>query len=278
MIQDGFIKSLVSRFHLDAASIEAPMDPHQVLEKGHEDHAADKNLREQYQSLIGSLPWPSITTRLDISFAVTMLPRFPGNPTQEHLSAAKRVLGYLKGSQNTGLLIDGCKTPTPEAFTHANYGGSPGDRRSVGADLLTLGGNPIAWKTGKQSIITTSSTEAEYGSLSLPTKEVITAARFLQGFMALEPHVNFPLTIWEDNVPAIKTALNEGASAHRTRHMDIRFHFIRQEVQEQRIDIQCVPTDQQLADGLTKALTKAPFQRFCDLVNLQDCSHRMHST
>ena len=113
MIQDGFIKSLVSRFHLeDAASIETPMDPHQVLEKAHEDYAEDKNLREQYQSLIGSLLWPSIITRLDISFAVTMLSRFLGNPTQEHLSAAKRVLRYLKGSQNTGLLIDGSKTPT----------------------------------------------------------------------------------------------------------------------------------------------------------------------
>ena len=269
MLQDAYINSLAGKYNLQDCSLsEIPMDCSTTLFKAGEDYQASDNLKQRYQSLIGALMWPSVVTRIDIAYSVGILSRFLTNPTEEHLAAAYKVLRYLVHSASHGLEIDGTRPLQLEAYTDASYGGTEEDRRSVGGYLLTLCGSPITWKTGRQPIITTSSTEAEYVALSLTAKEVITTARFLQGFKTVD--MQFPVTIHEDNQPSIKIALNENGSAKRTRHMDIRFHFIRQEVNAGKIKIEWIPTAKQAADGLTKSLPKVAFQKFTSLARLVD--------
>ena len=121
----------------------------------------------------------------------------------------------------------------------------------------------------KQKIITTSTVEAEYVGLSDATKEVVAITHFLQGFNALSNAVTWPVTIYEDNKSSIKMALNtNGDAAKRARHIDIRHHFIRQEITEGRINVEWVSTTDQAAGGLTKALTRQQFDHFKGLVGL----------
>ena len=108
-------------------------------------------------------------------------------------------------------------------------------------------------------------------ALSLATKEVIVMARFLQSFNG--NLVTFPITVYEDSQPSTKIAMNTAGAASRTRHIDIRYHYIRQEILAGKINLQWVHTTQQAADGLTKALGKTSFRRFRGLVCLVDCSN-----
>ena len=270
ILQDGYIASLAKRFNMeDCRPIDTPIDPNVSFTKATDDHTADPNMKNMYQSLIGGLMWPSIISRIDISFATTMLSRFLPNPTEIHISAALRVLRYLISTPDTGLLLDGSSDMTLRAYVDASFGGNADDRRSVGGYVIMLGSSPIAWKSGKQPLVTTSTAEAEYVALSLTTKEVIATARFLQGFDALANTVTWPITIFEDNEPSIKMALStNGDAAKRTRHIDIRYHFIRQEIAEGRINVEWVSTTDQAADGLTKALNGQQFEHFKGLIGL----------
>jgi hypothetical protein len=181
------------------------------------------------------------------------------------------VLKYYIGTKDCGISFTGSPTEDLDlrGYADAAWADDIDNRRSTGGFLFTLAGGPILWKSGRQPIVTLSSTEAEYVALTLAAKE----AKFIGGLLADLQYGGpiFPVHIYEDNRPAIDISKRPFVDG-RTKHIDVRYHFIRQEVDHGMISVEWVPTNQQVADGLTKALDRIKHERFVKQLNLVDCA------
>ncbi|GMF22448.1 unnamed protein product [Phytophthora lilii] len=168
-----------------------------------------------------------------------------------HWRAAIRVLRYLKSTREYGIVYEGGSgTVTVEAYTDADWGSNLDDRRSVSGVMVMMGNAPVVFKSKFQRTVALSSAEAEYVALSLCTQEVLWTRVMLQDMGQKQ---NGGTQIWEDNQGAIALASNAGYHA-RTKHVDIRHHFERENVERRTVKIDYVDTKRQLADTLTKAL------------------------
>jgi hypothetical protein len=208
-----------------------------------------------YRSVIGALQY-LLHTRPDMVFSVGYLSRFMEAPYEDHLITVKRVLRYLAGTQGHGLHYARHTKGPPRlvGYSDANLGGDIDDRKSTSGIVFFLGGNPITWQATKQRIVALSSCEAEY---------VAAAAAACQGWLArlLTDMVGTEYGVSEllvDNQSAI--ALSKNPVFHeRSKHIDVRYHFIRDCVDEGSINIDYTATENQLADILTKALGRIRF-------------------
>ncbi|KAG3031009.1 hypothetical protein PC120_g3394 [Phytophthora cactorum] len=187
-----------------------------------------------YRSLIGCLMYFTTCTRPDIAYVVTKLSRFLENPGLQHWKAAVRVLRYLKSTGEHGIVYQrGSGEATAQAFMDADWGSNIYDRRFVSGRTVAL-----------------SSAEAEYMALNLCTQEVLWTCAMLMDM----GHEQVGATrVWEDNQGAIALASNAGYHA-RTKHVDTRHHFIRENVERGTLKVDYIDTTRQLADMLTKAL------------------------
>ncbi len=205
----------------------------------------------KYQKLVGSLVYLSTTTRPDITFAVTFLSRNMSNPSIEHWTTAKRILRYLRGTQNVGITLRKGSN-TLQAYADADLGGDKTSARSTSGTLLLYGDSPIKWKSKLQSTVAQSTTEAEYYALTEATKDLEWGASLLEN---IKIQFKTPLTLYGDNQSAIKFANNSNFQS-RMRHVNLRHHFLKERVQTGRLCLTYVKSDDNLADGLTKALQK----------------------
>jgi transposase InsO family protein len=210
-----------------------------------------------YRSLVGALHYLTFT-RPDLLFAVHQVCQFMQAPTDIHLTAAKRILRYVRGTIDHGLFY----TPGPislSAFSDADWAGDPNDRRSTSGLLVFLGNNPITWSAKKQLTVSRSSTEAEYRALASASAELCwlcTLAKDL-GLYLYDPPI-----LWCDNVSALAIASNPVFHA-RTKHIEVDFHFIRERVLRKDLQVKFVSTVDQLADIFTKGLPSPRFQDLC---------------
>jgi hypothetical protein len=210
----------------------------------------------EFKSTVGSLRY-LIHTRPDITFAVGYLSRFMEQPTKEHQAAAKHVLRYIAGT-----LRFGCWYPkrTEEAhllgYTDSDHAGDQDDRKSTSGAFFFLGSSPISWRTQKQKIVALSSCEAEYVAGTGGACQGIWLARLL-GELTDEDTRSFELFI--DNQSAISLCKNP-VFHDRSKHIDLRYHFIRECVEKGKVEVKYVSTDDQLADILTKPLGRVRFQ------------------
>ncbi|RVW72304.1 Retrovirus-related Pol polyprotein from transposon RE1 [Vitis vinifera] len=208
----------------------------------------------QYRSVVGALQYLTIT-RLDIAFAVNKACQFMQQPTSAHWLSVKRILRYLKGTMQDGLLLSPSTNLTIEGFSDADWGAQPDDRRSSSGYLVYLGGNLVSWSSTKQKVVSRSSAESEYRALALATAEIIWMQALLQELCVPIPAI--PL-LWYDNINAYHMAKNPVFHA-RTKHIEIDLHFIRDQVIRGKIQLHFVPTEDQPADILTKHLTSSRF-------------------
>jgi hypothetical protein len=212
----------------------------------------------EYRHIVGALQYVTLT-RPDIAYSVNQLCQHMHVPTSVHLTVAKRVLRYLKGSINLGLQY-GKGSLTITSYCDSDWAGNPDDRRSTTGFGIFFGPNLISWSAKKQHVVSRSSTEAEYRSLSL-----ITAEMFWIQMLLKELHISLssPLTIWCDNSGGIALASNPIFHA-RTKHIEVDVHFVREKVLNRDIQIHHLSTLEQVADIFTKGHTAA---RFCFLRN-----------
>jgi hypothetical protein len=209
-----------------------------------------------YRSLVGALHYLTFT-RPDLSFAVHQVCQFMNAPTDLHLTAAKRILRYVRGTLDHGLFY----TPGPitlSAFTDADWAGDPDDRRSTSGLVVFLGHNPVTWSAKKQLTVSRSSTEAEYRALASASAELCWLRTLVKD---LGIYLYHPPILWCDNVSALAIASNPVFHA-RTKHIEVDFHFIRERVLRKDLQVKFVSTLDQLADIFTKGL---PSHRFQDL-------------
>ncbi|XP_036341059.1 secreted RxLR effector protein 161-like [Rhagoletis pomonella] len=205
--------------------------------------------RYPYQRLIGALMYLAVTTRPDIAFAVNYMSQFNTNYNGQHWKAAKRILRYLNGTRNYGLLY----TQNNKALygvVDADWGANLIDRRSYSGYAFILAGAAVSWEARKQRTVALSSTEAEYMAMTEATKE----AMYLQGILK-DLGICCPnFTIFNDSQSAQKLIQCLGYSS-RTKHINVRHHFVKECYQSGKIALTYMPTEDMPADVFTKSLS-----------------------
>jgi hypothetical protein len=212
--------------------------------------------RGEYLKLLGKLSYLAVMTRPDIAFAVNRLAQKSMSPTVNNWTALKRVLRYVSGTIHYRLKYSG-NNATVIGYSDADWAGCVDTRRSTSGYVFTFAGAAISWRSNKQPVVALSSTEAEYIAGTLATQEAV-YLKFL--FRDLGFNVSVPTTLCIDNQGAIALGKNY-ISNKRTKHIDIRFHFIREKVHDGTIVLQPIPTLEMPADCLTKPLGPQKFLR-----------------
>ena len=227
-----------------------------------------------YRSVIGKLNFLEKSTRPDISVSVHQCARFTEHPRKCHAEAVKRIGRYLLGTRDKGIIIDPNSPWHFECWVDADYAGNwryenahvdPMTSKSRSGWIVRFAGAPITWASKMQTITALSTTEAEYIALSTSLREVIPLMGILKearehgiNIRDIPPKVH--CTVFEDNSGALELA-RLPKMRPRTKHINQAFHHFREHVERGDIIVNATPTEDQLADILTKPLPEAIFQK-----------------
>jgi hypothetical protein len=272
--QSTYIKDILLRFGMeDSKAVSTPLATGTKLVRTEDSLNGDKSasdIQPLYQSIVGSLMYAMLCTRPDIAYTVQQLSQFASDPSPIHLQAAKRALRYLQGSQGLHLTYkyNGGATGTTgaiQSYSDVNLAADE-DRKSISGYVFTLAGSPISWQAKKQSTIALSTAEAEYAALTQATKEAIWLQNLLKdlGMSKYAPRI-----INVDNQGTITLAENPIHHA-RTKHLDIQLQFVRDHIERNTVKLQYCPTDDMLADIMTKALARDRHAKLCMLIGMND--------
>ena len=223
-----------------------------------------------YRSMVGSILYASITCRPDIAYTVKELSRFLVKPTQAHLAAARRCIMYLHETKDKGLLYSShgensnqfslyqkrvwSSKPVnkPLGYSDADWAGEVPGRKSTSGYVFMLNGAAISWSSRTQSVVALSTTEAEYYALCEATKEALHVQKMLAELKQVSAEET--VLIFEDNQACAQWSKMDGLDHNRTKHIDIRYHMIRDNVKKQKVHIDYIPTQEMVADIMTKPL------------------------
>jgi hypothetical protein len=248
-----------------------------------EEGSKDCDEKIPYRELLGAVLWISIGTRPDITYSVSQCGKYSSKPKNAHWWALKKILRYLKGTISYGIHY---KRPglgsskgmrdlsLPEAYlssmsakessgiavdasVDADYANSLDDRRSVTGYVNFMAEGPITWQSKTQTSVALSTMEAEYMALAAETQEAIWLRMILE---ELGVQLAEPVVIREDNKACQMFADHAGNFA-RTKHIDVRYHFVRERVERGDIRVDYVRTEEQVADIFTKALPRELFKK-----------------
>ena len=232
----------------------------------------------KYQSLIGSLMFAMCGTRADIAYSVGALSRFNHNPSSEHHNGALRVLTYLDDTKKFGITYGGSpKTANLVGYSDSGYAGDKDNRKSTAGYVYLLNGGAVSWKSKLQSTVALSSMEAEYMGLGQATKEALWIKELMEG-LGMKEYVSISVlssnkkdlaTIFSDSMGAIDLA--KTTKHHdRTKHIDVRHHFLREHVEQGHVAFQHVKTESMWADIMMKALGRIKFIACRDGLGIQE--------
>lgn len=206
---------------------------------------------ENYRRLIGSLLYISVNTRPDVSASVSILAQKVSGPNQEDWNELKRVVRYLKGTMDKKLSLGNPSVVNPLiGYADANWGEDRIDRKSNSGYVFKLYGGVISWKCKRQTCVSLSSVEAEFVALSEACKEAFWIRRVLEEFNL---NCEGPTLIYEDNQSCLKLVRDEKLS-DLTKHIDLRVHFVKDYVDKGLVMCKYCPSEEMLADLLTKPL------------------------
>ncbi|KAL1222467.1 Retrovirus-related Pol polyprotein from transposon RE1 [Cardamine amara subsp. amara] len=252
--QNTYAKNLVVRFGMDKSKdAKTPMGVNEKLSKDESGESVDEKL---YRGMIGSLLY-LIASRPDICMAVGVCARYQAKPKMSHLLAVKRIIKYVKGTVNLGIYFTKDTTKELMGFCDADWAGSLDDRRSTSGRCFFMGNNLISWHSKKQNSVSLSTAEAEYIALGSCCTQLMWMKQMATDYGMTSDSI----LIYCDNESAINIAKNP-VQHSRTKHIDIRHHFIRELVKEKLIVVDHVSTEFQLANLFTKPLD---FNRFVSL-------------
>jgi hypothetical protein len=265
--QQAYIESMVEKFRLTSAKqVATPMEANAQFSKLQSPSSLSQVARMKgvpYSEAIGSALWPVVVSRPDAAYAVGVLSQFIQNPGQAHWEGVKRVISYLGSTKSLWLTFGGRKEALIEGFCDADWA-SQSHRHSISGFSFHYGCGAVSWSSKKQNVIALSSTEAEYVAQTHAAKEAIWLRSFINEIRGGEKG---PLTIMGDNQGAIALA-KDNKFHSRTKHIDLRYHFIREAVEDGKIILKYVPTSDNVADIFTKALAKPKFNQFVELLGL----------
>ncbi|GJY09580.1 hypothetical protein Tco_0377765 [Tanacetum coccineum] len=250
--QDRYVKDMLTKF--DMESVRTASTPYEAAKTKLKDETDPPVNVHLYRSMIGSLMYLT-ASRPDIMFAVSACSRHQVTPLTSHLNAVKKIFKYLKGQPKLGLWYPKDSPFQLEAYSDSDYAGSHGDRKSTTGGCQFLGRRLISWQCKKQTIVATSSTEAEYVAAASCCAQVL----WIQNQL-LDYGFNFMNTkIFIDNQSTICIVKNP-VFHQRTKHIEIRHHFIRDANEKNLIQVLKIHTDDNVADLLTKAFDGPRFE------------------
>jgi hypothetical protein len=196
-------------------------------------------------------------SRPDIAHAVIMMSQFMVNPSEDHIQKALHIVRYINTHSHAEIWYDGLQQEGFIAYADADWASDTISRKSVTGYIIKLAGGAVSWVSRKQKTVALSSTEAEYMCLSDTTRQIV-------WIQALYKELGFNISntaLCGDNQGAIFLASNP-AQEHRSKHIDIRYHYIRECVNEKKVVLFYVPTTEQTADIMTKCLSHEKFKNF----------------
>uniref|UniRef100_A0A5S6QG42 Retrovirus-related Pol polyprotein from transposon TNT 1-94 n=1 Tax=Trichuris muris TaxID=70415 RepID=A0A5S6QG42_TRIMR len=254
--QKAYVERLLKRFNMEnAKSVATPMEARPNFQG---EQAVSRDVEKlPYRELVGGLLYLSQRTRPDIAFSVGKLSQFCSNYTKQHWDAAKRILRYLKATKHAGVKYRRNSEPLT-AFADADWASCNGDRKSISGYIVFLHGSPIAWRSNKQTSIALSTMEAEYIAVSDCTRELTWMKEFIER-LDIGQVLSKPISIMCDSQAAIAHA-NNCTDKSRTKHIAIRYHFVRDKVNDGVVELVYVPSSENIADVLTKPLSRRQHQ------------------
>jgi hypothetical protein len=257
MDQQQYIESILDRF--DMSNCKPLATPHAVGVTLAKLEQSVGNF--PYREAVGALMYAMTSTRPDLAYVVGVLSRHVSAYDESHWRAVKRVFRYLCGTKERGIVFNGTSSPLLDGFCDASYADNRESRRSTGGWYFRFFGGPLTWKSFVQRCVALSTCEAEYIALASATKEAVWLQRLLRELGTDQESV----TIFEDNQGAIALASNAVVN-QRSKHIDVRYHFVRDCVLAGVVQLEYLPTAEMVADLLTKALAKQQFFFLCTLL------------
>ncbi|KAF5378500.1 hypothetical protein D9615_007118 [Tricholomella constricta] len=264
--QRSYLDSILRRYGFqDLKPVSIPMDTNARLSSAQSPATTAEfaQMRDvPYLEAVGSLMYAALGTRPDIAFAVQTVSRFSKKPGPAHWEAVKRIFRYLKGSTELWLVYGGNQK---ELVGYADADGSMAeDRHAISGYAFIIYGGAVSWSAKRQDIIALSTTEAEYVAATHAAKEALWLRSLISQVFDTTLDAT---TLFSDNQSAI--ALTKDHQYHaRSKHIDVRFHFIRWIVERGSIRLIYCPTDDMVADTLTKALPSAKVKHFATELGL----------
>jgi len=255
--QTAYLRKILKRFGMTNAKMAKTPLPTGYKPKPFEGTSTSQ-LRSEYQALIGSLLYIMLGTRPDIAFAVTQMAKFASNPSDEHMNRAQYILCYLVGTRDYALVFDGHSNTGLIAYCDSSYGDDRTEpdlkRRSTQGYFFSLANAAVKWHSKTQKMIATSSTAAEYMALSDCAKD---CAWYKTLFYELGKPIDY-IPLYGDSRGAIFNAQNP-VTQKGIKHIEIRHHYIREQIELGTIKLFYVPTNENTADMFTKNLGPSIF-------------------
>lgn len=272
--QEQMIESMLLRY--DMAACNAVATPILATLTADGGEKLSTNEHQWYRQLVGKFMYLMTSTRPDLAYTLSRLSKFTSSPSTAHGLAAKHLLKYLRGTSDLGILLGtdqrkSASRATAQAvellgYTDADFAADVDSRRSTSGYVFQLGNGPISWKAKQQAIVAASTMGLEYVAASESAKEAVYLHRLIQTF-DFSPVERLPPTIMIDNAAAEILATNP-KHHERAKHIDIKFHFIRDYNRAKLIRLQHVASEDNIADLLTKVLAREKHQNFVRLLGM----------
>ncbi|KAG7559351.1 Zinc finger PMZ-type [Arabidopsis thaliana x Arabidopsis arenosa] len=244
--QSTYAKKILKKFQMDKCK-EAKTPMSTSLKLSRDENGTDVDVKT-YRGMIGSLLYLT-ESRPDLCLSVGVCARYQAKPKQSHLEAVKRILKYVRGTVELGIWYSRNSNQNLVGYCDADYAGNVNDRRSTSGGCFFLGNNLIAWLSKKKNSVSISTAESEYIAMGSCCTQLLWMKQMLSDYR-IDSGV---LQVYCDNQSAIDISKNP-VQHSRTKHIDVRHHFIRELVEEKKVKIDHVGTEIQLADVFTKAL------------------------
>lgn len=264
--QSCYAKKILEEFGMSQCNAtKFPMD---LGTKLHSDKGGKPVDATQYRRVIGCLRY-LLHTRPDLAYSVGVASRFMEKPTTMHMNAVKQILRYLKGTVELGLVYtQGGSEDVLVGYSDSDVGGDLVGRRSTAGMAFYMGESLITWCSQKQKTVALSFCEAEFMAATFAAKQALWLRSLMAEITATEPKV---VTLFVDNNSAI--ALMKNPIFHgKSKHIDIKYHFIRECVERGQIAVKRVCTEEQKADALTKSLSAGKLAVMRHLLGVRDLS------
>ena len=270
MSQKHYIEKVLERFNMDQAKVvSSPLATHFKLSTKQSPSTAkemEDMSRVPYASAVGSLMYAMVCTRPDIAHAVGVVSRFLSNPGREHWDAVKWIMRYLRGTSDLRLTF-GSGKPVLVGYTDSDMAGDVDSRKSTSGYLITFSGGAVSWQSRLQKCVALSTTEAEYIAATEACKELLWMKKFIQelGFKQQR------YVMLCDNQSAIHLGKNSTFHA-RSKHIDVRYHWLRDALNDNLFELEKIHTDHNGSDMLTKTLPREKLEVCRSIVGMASSS------
>lgn len=268
--QENYAARILDKFGMSTCKpVSTPVETSykEIAESEKENESLDTN-HYPFRDIVGSIMYAMIATRPDLAFAVSLASKHSSVPTLHHWKLVQRILRYIQGTKNYKLKLGMINTGNTDkviltGYCDADFANSP-ERKSVSGYVFNLNGGTITWASRRQPTVSLSTAEAEYVSLASAVQE----AMWLRGLLNCIGHPQHSATIIkEDNTSCMLIATSPKQHS-RTKHIDIKYHFLRNAIKDNIIVLEYCPSESMLADVFTKSLARTIFEKNINWLNI----------